>query len=63
MITTVLFDLDGLLIDSELTYFQMAKEFVEMYGKTFTLEQYVKDHTGRILWTICRAISTCAAYR
>ena len=49
MITTVLFDLDGLLIDSELTYFQMAKEFVEMHGKTFTLEQYVKDHTGRIL--------------
>ena len=49
MITTVLFDLDGLLIDSEITYFQLAKEFVEMYGKTLTLEQYVKNYTGRIL--------------
>ena len=49
MITTVLFDLDGLLIDSEITYFQMAKEFVELHGKSLTLEQYVENHTGRIL--------------
>ena len=62
MITTVLFDLDGLLIDSEITYFQMAKEFVEMHGKTFTLEQYVKERDA-YFWTICRAISTCAAYQ
>ena len=49
MIKAVLFDLDGLLINSEIVYFQMAKELVNLYGGSFTLEQYVKNYTGRTL--------------
>ncbi len=49
MITTVLFDLDGLLIDSEVVYFQMAQEMVTQYGKSITLEDYVSKQSGRTL--------------
>lgn len=49
MIKAVLFDLDGLLIDSEVVYYQMADEFCRQYGKSITLEQYVSNHSGRTL--------------
>ena len=49
MIKAVLFDLDGLLINSEIIYYQMTEELVRKYGGTFTLQQYVKNHSGRTL--------------
>lgn len=49
MIKAVLFDLDGLLIDSEVVYYQMAAEMVNKYGRSFTLEEYVTNNSGRTL--------------
>ena len=49
MITTVLFDLDGLLIDSEVIYLRMAQEMVRPYGGNFTKENYVSRFSGRTL--------------
>ena len=49
MINAVLFDLDGLLIDSEIIYYRMAEEMVQKYGGTFSLAQYVRNNSGRTL--------------
>ena len=49
MITTVLFDLDGLLIDSERLYYRMADELVRPYGGSVTMEEYVSLYSGRTL--------------
>ncbi len=49
MIKAALFDLDGLLIDSEVVYYQMANEMCSQYGRSLTLEQYVCNHSGRTL--------------
>lgn len=62
MIKAVLFDLDGLLIDSEVVYYQMADEFCRQYGKSLTLEQYVSEHSGRTLDdNIRKYIDLCGA--
>ncbi len=47
MIETVIFDLDGLLIDSERSFYEMDERFLKRFGKSFTLEEYVKDYCGR----------------
>ena len=49
MITTVLFDLDGLLIDSEVIYLKMAQEMVRPSGRTLTKEDYLSRFSGRTL--------------
>ena len=45
----VIFDLDGLLIDSEKMYYQVFAALVRMYGKYFTLEEYTAEYSGRSL--------------
>lgn len=49
MITTFIFDLDGLLIDSEIVYFHVVEALMEKYGKKITLRDYVQDNSGRVL--------------
>ena len=49
MITAVLFDLDGLLIDSEVIYLRMAQEMVRPYGGILTKEDYLSRFSGRTL--------------
>ena len=45
----VIFDMDGLLIDSEMISYQCYKQLIESYGYTFTMDDYVKDYPGRQL--------------
>lgn len=49
MTETVIFDLDGLLVDSEITWYQVTKDLVESYGGSFLLEEYVKNHSGKTI--------------
>lgn len=49
MIKAVIFDMDGLLIDSEMISYQCYKQLIESYGYTFTMDDYVKDYPGRQL--------------
>lgn len=49
MIKAVIFDLDGLLVDSEVTWYKVCKEIVESHGHEFPLEDYVKNHSGKTI--------------
>lgn len=49
MINTVIFDMDGLLIDSEIVYFHIVESLIAQYGGRFTLESYVRDNSGRTI--------------
>ena len=49
MIKTVIFDLDGLLADTETNWYKVCKELMESYGKEFTLDAYVRDHSGKTI--------------
>ena len=40
MITTVIFDMDGLLFDTELIYFECYKKAAQEDGKTFPFELF-----------------------
>lgn len=40
MINTIIFDMDGLMIDSEKVYYQSYKELIEETGREFTLDNY-----------------------
>lgn len=43
----VIFDLDGLLIDSEIISFQLYKDLTGQYGHTFTLDEYAHNYSGK----------------
>ena len=49
MINTVIFDLDGLLADTETNWYKVCKEMIGNYGKEFTLDAYVRDHSGKTI--------------
>lgn len=47
MVRTVIFDLDGLLIDSECITYRLYQELLRGYGHSFPLDQYVKTYSGK----------------
>ncbi|MDE6968451.1 MAG: HAD hydrolase-like protein, partial [Eubacterium sp.] len=47
MKNTIIFDLDGLLIDSEMISYQLYCDLTAIYGHTFSMEQYIHDYSGR----------------
>lgn len=49
MINTVIFDLDGLLVDTEATWYRVFKNIVKDYGYEFTLEDYVRKYSGKTI--------------
>lgn len=51
MIKAVIFDMDGLLIDSEMISYKCYRDFLKDYGYTFTLDDYIKDFPGKQLIT------------
>ena len=51
MLKEVIFDMDGLLIDTEMISYHLYKEIIEKNGFEFPLQEYVKDFAGRQLIT------------
>ncbi len=47
MINAVIFDLDGLLIDSEIISFYIYRDLLEKYGLPFEKETYSREYSGR----------------
>lgn len=47
MKNTVIFDLDGLLIDSEIISYQLYCDLAEKYGQSMSLEDYVHYYSGK----------------
>ena len=46
MIKAVIFDLDGLLLDTEIISYQIYKDILDEYGYEYS-EEYVKDYCGK----------------
>lgn len=49
MIKAVLFDLDGLLIDSEMISYEIYEEIFGEYGYPYSLELYANEYSGKTL--------------
>jgi len=47
MMEAVIFDLDGLLIDSEVISYQLYQELLNKYGYSFTIENYAQNYSGK----------------
>ena len=47
MINTILFDLDGLLIDSESMIYHLYLDLPKQYDQEFTLEEYAQNYSGK----------------
>ena len=48
MKNTVIFDLDGLLIDSEIISYQLYCDFLGKYGYSLSLEEYARTLSGKV---------------
>lgn len=44
---TIIFDLDGLLIDSEVISYQLYQDLLGQYGYSFTIEDYAQNYSGK----------------
>lgn len=49
MIKAIIFDMDGLMVDTEVISYQCYKEIIESYGFDFHKADYVKDYPGKPL--------------
>ena len=47
MKNTVIFDLDGLLIDSEIISYQIYRDLAEQYRCQFSMEEYIHGYSGK----------------
>lgn len=47
MYNTIIFDLDGLLIDSEIISYQLYQDLLRPYGHSFSLEDYCQNYSGK----------------
>lgn len=47
MKNTVIFDLDGLLINSEIVTYKLYRDLLEQYGKHLSIEEYIHDYSGK----------------
>lgn len=46
MTKTVIFDLDGLMIDSEKISYELYRDFLELYGHPFSIGEYAQGYSG-----------------
>lgn len=59
MIKAVIFDFDGLVVDTEIVSYRIYKELLQQYGYEYTIEQYAKDYSGKTeIANITRLINT-----
>ena len=58
MIKAIIFDLDGLLIDSEPIAYGILQDMVKPYGGFITLEDYTANYLGRTVRTGMHTIAT-----
>lgn len=49
MIKAIIFDMDGLLIDSEMISYKCYRDFLKEYDLSFTLDDYIKNFPGKTL--------------
>lgn len=47
MSKTIIFDLDGLLVDTEIISYKIYKELLEEFGYEFTIEEYAQNYSGK----------------
>jgi len=47
MVNTVIFDLDGLLIDSEKVSYHLYRDLLQVYGHDFSVEEYAGNYSGK----------------
>lgn len=47
MVKAVIFDLDGLLVDTETVCYQVLREILAEFGHSFTLEEYAREYSGK----------------
>ncbi|VDH12793.1 HAD superfamily hydrolase [Lactiplantibacillus plantarum] len=47
MTKAVIFDLDGLLIDSEVISLKMYQRIVQDYGQTLSMVTYAQEYSGK----------------
>ncbi len=43
----IIFDLDGLLIDSEIISYQLYQDLLKQYGHSFSVEDYAQNYSGK----------------
>ncbi len=58
----VIFDLDGLLADSEIPTFEICRKMLLEYGKDITLAEYMHTYCGRVgvkTWSTSCPITSC----
>ena len=46
MYQAIIFDLDGLLIDSEIISYQLYQDLLCKYNQSFTVEKYSQNYSG-----------------
>lgn len=49
MLRSAIFDLDGLLIDSETVAYHIDRDILRYYGHDFTLAHYAEKYSGRTI--------------
>lgn len=49
MINTVIFDMDGLMVNTEIISYKLYKRLLERYNYEFTLDEYTRDFSGHTL--------------
>ena len=49
MLRSAIFDLDGLLIDSETVAYHVDRDILRYYGHDFTLAHYAEKYSGRTI--------------
>ena len=49
MLRSVIFDLDGLLVDSEMTAYHVDRDILRAYGYEFSLVHYAEKYCGRTI--------------
>lgn len=47
MYKAIIFDLDGLLIDSEVISYQLYQDLLKPYGYSFSIEDYTQNYSGK----------------